>query len=202
VLTLPTAAAETSSFPNGLAFHDGDLYVSDSLTGAVWRTHPRGSVDDVQRTPWLKSPVLAPKAKGGLGINGIAFRDDSLYGVVADSGVLVRVGLGRHGRPTPVRVVTRSAALVHADGVTFDAAGRLWATTNGGSAPRTGSLVRVEHSGRVTVVLAGAPWMDYPTQPVFGTTRHTARTLYVTNGAFNSSGNSTVVALGSTLMLR
>jgi len=199
VLSLPTAAAEVSSFPNGLAFRGDDLYVSDSLTGAVWRTRPsRGTgaaANEVQSAPWLKDPLLAPSTKGGLGINGIAFRGGSLYGVVADSGRLVRMGLGRHGRALPPRLVARSASLVSADGVAFDAVGRLWVTTNGGAAPHAGALVRVDPHGHVTVVLNKAPWMDYPTQPVLGTTRHGHLTLYVTDGAFNSSGTSDVVAV-------
>ena len=199
VLTLPTATADVSSFPNGLAFRGDDLCVSDSLTGAIWRTRPSPgtgpAANDVQTAPWLKDTVLAPGTKGGLGINGIAFRGGSLYGVVADSGRLVRIDLGRRGQALRPRLVTRSASLVSADGVAFDAQGRLWVTTNGGSAPHAGALVRVEPNGHVTVVLNKASWMDYPTQPAFGTTRHGRATLYVTNGAFNSSGASDVVAL-------
>jgi len=59
------------------------------------------------------------------------------------------------------------------DGIAFDGQGRLWVTT----------------------LLNKASWMDYPTQPAFGPTRHGRVTLYVTNGAFNSSGASDVVAL-------
>jgi len=199
VLSLPTAAAEVSSFPNGLAFHGDDLYVSDSVTGAVWRTRPAHrdgpAAVDVQSTPWLKTAVLAPAAKGHIGLNGIAFRAGSLYGVVADSGRLVRIDLGRHGQALAPRVVTRSASLVSADGVAFDTAGRLWVATNGGSAPRAGSLVRVEPGGRVAVLLDKAPWLDYPTQVAFGPTRHGRLTVHVTDGAFNSSGTSNVVSL-------
>src|SRR5262249_28966849 len=50
------AALPTFSFPNGLAFHDGSLYISDSSLGVIWRLPPGGNP-----TVWLKDPLLAPK---------------------------------------------------------------------------------------------------------------------------------------------
>ena len=83
VATLPTF-----SFPNGLAFHDGDLYISDSSLGVIWRLPPGGKA-----AIWLKDPLLAPKTTRGIGVNDEAFRRDSLYVSVSDSGMIVRVPL-------------------------------------------------------------------------------------------------------------
>lgn len=48
VLELPTGA-----FPNGLAFFDGDLYVTDPVLGAIWRVQVPGKKPVVQTEPWL-----------------------------------------------------------------------------------------------------------------------------------------------------
>ena len=53
VLALPE-----ESFPNGLAFHDGYLYVTDSAFGAVWRSDP--TTPSAQSDPWLQDELLAP----------------------------------------------------------------------------------------------------------------------------------------------
>jgi sugar lactone lactonase YvrE len=195
VLTLPSGDYGVASFPNGLAVRGDALYVSDSIAGAIWRTHPHGTVNDVQTTPWLRSSLLAPSAPDKLGVNGIAFRGDGLFAVVSDTGLVVRIALGHHGTATAPQVLARSAALVSADGVAFDTHGDLWVTVNGGATPNAGSLLRVGADGHLTVVVKNPTWLDYPTQAAFGTTWRDRSTLYVTNGAFSSDGRSDVTAI-------
>ena len=176
VATLPA-----DSFPNGLAFRDGDLYVSDSSLGAIWRLSPAGKL-----TSWLASPLLAPKTS--IGANGLAFWHGSLYVSVADSGTIVRVPLGAGGQPgTPV-VIAQSSLLRTADGIAFDVHGNLYIAVN------DNRLVQLAPSGALTQLAAKNNGLAYPTMPAFGTTPATRTTLYVTNGAL-SNGTPDIVAL-------
>lgn len=165
VATLPA-----DSFPNGLAFHDGYLYISDSSLGAIWRLAPGGTA-----AIWLQDPLLAPKIS--IGANGLAFWRGSLYVAVADSGMIVRVPVSAGGKAgTPV--VTAQAPLLRtADGIAFDVQGNLYIAVN------DNRLVRLAPDGVLTQLAAKNNGLVYPTMPAFGTTPTTRTTLYITNGA-------------------
>ncbi len=196
VLTLPADVSGVASFPNGLAFHDGTLYVSDSTVGAIWRTRPRGNINDSPAKPWLQRSLLAPSSPYALGINGIAIDSAGIEAVVADSGLAVRIPIMRNGTPGTLVVIAKDPALVNADGVTLASDGSLWVATNGtDNDPVTGRIVKVSPRGRVTVVVENPGWLDYPTQLVFGTTCATEDTLYITNGVYyNLEGVPNVIA--------
>jgi sugar lactone lactonase YvrE len=177
VATLPA-----DSFPNGLAFHGGSLYISDSSLGAIWRLPPGGNA-----AIWLQDPVLAPKVSAGIGANGLAFWRGSLYVAVADSGTIVRVPLTAGGNAgTPV--VTAQAPLLRtADGIAFDVQGNLYTAVN------NNQLVRLAPDGVLTELAAKNDGLVYPTMLAFGTTSATRTTLYITNGALRN-GTPGIVA--------
>jgi len=193
VLALPSGDWGIAAMPNGLAFRGETLYVSDSTHGAIWRTRPHGNVNDVQSEPWIQNALLAPSV-GWEGINGIAIDATGIEAVVADVGLVVRIPIMRNGAPGTPRILASDPALVNADGVTFARDGSLWVVTNGGAA-FTGSIVKVSPRGHVTVVVQDPGWLDYPSQPVFGTTHATEDTLYIANGGLNNSpGSANVIA--------
>jgi sugar lactone lactonase YvrE len=193
VLTLPGGEYGHASFPNGLAFSDDLLYVSDSAQGSIWRTRPHGTVKARQHTAWLTSPLLAPVTN--LGVNSIAVDRTGINAVNADRGSVVRIPVKPNGRPSQPALITQDPKLVTADGVTLDGQHRLWVVTN--SADGLGrSLLRVDPDGQVTTVADNPGWLDYPTQPIFGTTHTTHDTLFIANGAFNT-GTANVIALAS-----
>ncbi len=179
VATLP----REGSFPNGLAFHDGYLYISDSSLGVIWRLAPGGTPD-----VWLEdTTLLAPKVSTGIGANGLAFWRGSLYVSVADSGTIVRVPLTGGGNAgTPV-VVAQAPLLRTADGIAFDMQGNLYVTVN------DNRLVRLAPDGGLTQLAAKNNGLAYPTMPAFGTTTMTRTTLYMTNGAL-LNGTPDIVA--------
>ena len=191
VLTLPGGEYGQASFPNGLAFSDDLLYVSDSAQGSIWRTRPHGTVNDRQHTAWLTSPLLAPVTN--LGVNGIAVDRTGIDAVNADKGSVVRIQVKPNGRPGHPALITQDPKLMTADGVTFDGQHRLWVVTNSADG-FGGSLLRVDPDGHVTTVADNPGWLDYPTQPIFGTTYTTDDTLFIANGAFNT-GAANVIAL-------
>jgi len=203
VLTLPNGpldgSGEPGAFPNGLAFSGETLYVSDSKHGSIWRTQPRHGVVDTPRHPWLTSSLLAP-VQGWEGINGIAVLTAtdgrrSIDAVNADTGTVVRIPIQRNGDAGAAFVRAADPALVTGDGVTFDRSGTLWVVANGGDSA-TGRLLRVSPSGRVSTVADNPSWLDYPSQPVFGTTPRTADTLFIANGAYLSGASSVIAVTG------
>jgi sugar lactone lactonase YvrE len=183
----PVVALPEGSWPNGLAFHDNRLYISDSALGAVWRVRV-GSGVAAPEEAWVQNDLLAPgdPTAGGLGANGIAFHNDRLFVAVADYGRIVRIPVrddGTAGRPT---TVCERAELTTADGIAFDIAGGLWIAVNSGTTGATpsGGLYRLTPGRSLTAVADDPGWLNYPTQPVFGTTPGTRGTLFVENGAF------------------
>jgi sugar lactone lactonase YvrE len=182
VATLPA-----DSFPNGLAFRQGRLYVTDSALGAIWRVDPRRHAR--LSTPWLVDRRLAPA--GNLGANGIAVRRGELYVAVSDTGRIVRIAVRGDGLPGAVGTVVKRKLLVTADGIAFSASGRLWITTNG---PTSGRLLRLTPAGSLVVVVNQPRWFDYPTQPVLAAAANTRGDLFVANGSFND-GKPSIVAL-------
>jgi sugar lactone lactonase YvrE len=183
VATLPPGA-----WPNGLAFHRGELYVGDSALGNVWRFRPSAKVRHLSR-PWLHSALLEPAKGEMIGVNGLAFWGDRLFLVNYTRNSLVRVRLGGDGQPLAPHVVTRRARLHTADGIAFDRQGRLWVTVNGtgemGQPLRNQYLLRLNRRGAVQLAVKDARWMNYPTMIAVGRTPATAHRMYVTDGAFN-----------------
>jgi len=180
IATLPEGA-----FPNGLAFHDGYLYASDSLLGAIWRTRPQQHGVDLT-TPWLQSSLLDPVDL--FGANGIAFSGGRLYVVVADTGLVARATVRPDGSSGTLRPVLQDDRLISCDGIAFDPLGGLWITTNG---PVTGGLFLLTPTGRLVTVADQPAWLDYPTQPVFGR----FGTLFIENGSFDN-GTANIIGLG------
>jgi sugar lactone lactonase YvrE len=183
VLTLPP-----DSFPNGLAFHDGYLYVTDPALGAIWRALP-GNTPVIPLQPWLQGPALAPDT--ALGPDGIAFHGQTLYFTHYDRGEILSVYVLPNGAPGQLRIFTANQALVTADGIAFDLFGNLWVTVNGPTSGRVAVVLPV--TGQVVVVADQPAWLDYPTQPVFAF----PFTLYVSNGSFDN-GAPSVIDLGPT----
>jgi len=178
-------------WPNGIAFHGGRLYITDSATGAIWRARLGNGLASPTK-PWLLSDELAPgdpeadPSLAGIGVNGIAFRGDFLYVSVADGASIMRVHVKDGGGHGPLRAVCTSDRLLSADGIAFDALGGLWIATNHGTtgAGVSGGLFRLTPKGDLRTKADDPGWLDYPTTPVFGATGRTRKTLFVENGAY------------------
>lgn len=171
--TLVTTFA--GSFPNGLALHDGLVYVSDSFGGRVFTVDPA----TYETTTWCQDPTLA----GGkaLGINGITFQKGKLYAVVAATGQIVTIARSKGG--CTVTPLVRSHQLVTGDGIAFGPDGLLYVTVN-----QFNKLVAVDvATGQIQTVAGRTEGLSYPTQAVFGSAG-----LYLTNGAI-ANGAATLM---------
>jgi sugar lactone lactonase YvrE len=174
----PVLYLPSSVFPNGLVFHGGYLYVTDALLGVVWRAQ-LGSKPVTETVPWLSDPALAPVTE--LGPDGIAFSGSTMYVSQYDRGEILTSVVAPDGSPGPLHVLASDPALVTVDGIAFGPDGNLWVTVN------ENRLAYVTAAGTVVVVADGVPWLDYPTQVVFG-----PRGMYVVNGSYSVGAPSVI----------
>ena len=195
VLSLPA-----DSFPNGLAFYRGDMYVSDSYLGAIWKKRPHDGI--VATVPWyLNIPILAPT---GWGANGLAFYQDALYiGVIdagpdaagKETGSIVRLPILPDGSPGVYEFAAPpDPRLYDVDGFAFDVTGKLWFPTVTGSDGLGGKLGTLDEDGKLRILTDSPGWLDYTSMLVFGTTFGTRGTLYLTNGGLNA-GHPNVLSI-------
>jgi sugar lactone lactonase YvrE len=104
----------------------GNVYISDSFQGVIWRTGPKGG-DSVA---WVTSPLLLPNGIPPFGANGLAFNKAGNTLFVANTAndqiikIPVRAG-GMAGTPT---VFVNSVN--GADGLIIDKHGNLWICAN------------------------------------------------------------------------
>ena len=126
------ATLDPTGFPNGLAFdRQGDLFVTDSSLGTIWRIPRFGGA----ATAWLSSPLLAgDPSLSGIGANGIAFWHGDVYVANSDQMSIVRVPVNRNGSAGTPRVYVADPSIGFADGIAFDARGGL---TSRVPSPRT-----------------------------------------------------------------
>jgi sugar lactone lactonase YvrE len=124
--------------PNGLAFDDqGRLYVSDSFQGAVWR------IDNAAAC----SSCVASLATAGhppFGANGLAFNADRSALFIANTGDdrVLRLDMAT------LTVDVFAESVDGADGLAFDAQGRLWVAAN-----QADEIVGLNERGRVVARL-------------------------------------------------
>ncbi len=119
--TIPGAAG-----PNALAFDaDGNVYVSDSFQGAIWKTGPGGGAPVL----WAQSPLLATDGVPPFGANGIAFDAAGTAMFVANTGndTVVKIPVAGGAAGTPAVLVN---SINGADGLAVDPDGNVWVVAN------------------------------------------------------------------------
>lgn len=162
--------------PNALTFDDaGNVYVSDSFQGTIWRTGPNGETP----TAWVTSPLLATAGFPPFGANGLAFNKEKTALFVANTGndTIVRIQVS-NGTPEKIEVFVNSVN--GADGLILDEADNLWIAAN-----QADEIVVLDPSGRVIAKLGDFGGIDphgspigllFPASLVFS-----GEFLYVTN---------------------
>lgn len=178
------AALDPLGFPNDLAFDDeGNLYVTDPFLGLIWKIDEDGNPDVWVADPTLEGNASAPYLLIHLfGADGIAFdrHKRNLYVGNLDYGTIVRIPVECDGEAGEPEVwVDDYDTLAGADGIAFDHKGNLFVAVNGQD-----RLAMVEPDGDVKTIAEGG-LLDAPSSLVFGQTKKTKNTLFLTNFAIN-----------------
>ena len=161
---------------NALTFdQQGNVYISDSFQGIIWKTGPGGG----PAVAWVTNPLLTTTGVPGFGANGVGFNKAFSSLFVANTGndtiVQIPVSGGTPGTPA---VLTNS--INGADGLILDSDDNIWVAAN-----QADEIVVIDKTGKVIAKLGdfdgidkhGAPiGLLFPASPVqFG------GWLYVTN---------------------
>ena len=183
--------SEAILFPNALVFDDrGNLFVTSSLTGSVWKISDNGDV-----APWVQDETLFGQENPfvpPLGANGITYFDNHLFVANSTKKQIVKIPITASGAPGIPAVLT-SFALVPGspdpnvpfgglDGITVDPEGNLYVALTADQ-----KIVKVSPDG-LTKTDATPPNSKvlFPASLIFGKTRGIEKSLFITN--FNVEG--------------
>lgn len=177
--------SESIVLANGLALdRQGNLLVSDSALGTVWRIALDGS-GVVE--PWFADPaLLGGCADGDVGANGLALWEDSVYVANTGRGLLVRIATGEDGSAGKAVIVAGDDTnacdpdgLWGMDGIALDVEGNVYALL-----VLQNQLVRIDPSdGSHEVLLTEADGLHNPASLAFGTIEGDRQSLYLVNYA-------------------
>jgi DNA-binding beta-propeller fold protein YncE len=181
----PDGSSDTIKFgsngfpgPNAMTFDaQGNLYVSDSFQGAVWRiAQAQTCAVPCTATLFVQDPLLATAGFPPFGANGLAFSADGSALFIANTGDdrVLRYDVAA------ATVSVFAESVNGADGIAFDDRGILWVAAN-----QADEIVGLNEQGRVVAKIGaferigpdGAPvGLLFPASLVF-----VGREMYITN---------------------
>lgn len=167
---------------------DGNVYVSDSFQGVVWRTGPGGG----EATVWVDDPLLRTTGVPPFGANGLRFDrgESALFVANTGSDTVVRVPVvggppGTTGTPgTPAVFAT---GVNGADGLIVDEDGNLWVAAN-----QADEIVVLDPTGKAIAKLGDFDGIDRDGAAIGllfpASLRFSGKNLLVTNLALDLRG--------------
>lgn len=153
--TIPGGAA---AGPNVLTFDaSGNVYISDSFQGVIWRTGPHGGA----ATPWVSSPLLTTSGVPPFGANGLAFNKSGTALFVANTGndTVLKIPVGAGGAAGSPEVFANSVN--GADGLVIDDDDNIWVAAN-----QADEIVVLNSSGRHIAKLGDFGGVDASGKPI------------------------------------
>ena len=136
---------------NGLTFdRAGNVYVSDSFQGIIWRTGAGGGAG----TAFISDPLLTTNGVPPFGANGVEFNNAGTILFVANTGnrtiVQIPVSNGTPGKPAVF-----ANSINGADGLAVDSQDNLWVAAN-----QSDEMVVVSPTGRLLAKLGDFKGVD------------------------------------------
>ncbi len=167
--------------PNGLALDKhGNLFVGESLDGAIWRVPTDGSAD---AEIWLQDEYTEG-CPGDFGANGVALWKSNIYVANTSKGVLARIPILADGSPGTSELVAGSLEcgvdeLFGMDGIALDVHGNIYALL-----VLQNKLVRIDPTdGTFTVLLTEEDGLWNPASLAFGTGKGDRESIFIANYA-------------------
>ena len=174
--------------PNGLALDkQGNLFVSDSALGVIWRIPAKGSGS---AEIWLQHELVAGCTQEDFGANGVAFWKGDLYVANTGRGALVHVPILTDGSPGDPAIVAgdpdcEQDELFAMDGIALDVHGNVYALL-----VLQNKLVRIDPTdGSFTVLLTEEDGLWNPASIAFGTGKGDRESIFITNYAVIPPGS-------------
>ena len=136
---------------NALTFDaSGNVYISDSFQGTIWRIGPSGGI----ATAWLSDPLLTTIGKPPFGANGLAFNRGGTAMLVTNTGddavITIPVSGGKAGTPTVLAYGVNGA-----DGLLIDGDDNIWVVAN-----QSDEIVVLNPNGKVIAKLGDFDGID------------------------------------------
>jgi sugar lactone lactonase YvrE len=169
---------------NGVAFDkQGNLYVSDSILGAIWRI-PSGEAAVAEN--WFQHEWLGGCEEDPFGANGVAYWKGNLYVASTTKGLLVRIPLLEDGSAGEPEIVAGEDdcdpefdELDAMDGIALDVDGNVYALL-----VLQHKLVRIDPTdGTSATLLTDADGLHNPASIAFGTGKDNQESVFFTNFA-------------------
>lgn len=166
------------SFPNGIAYRLGKVYVADSNLSLIWRSKAHdNAADGDEAEVWVSDPLLSRQVAGAgfPGANGIQFLGDKLYAANTDRATIVSIPFQWNGQAGTPSLYANTP--VGCDDFAFDLLGNLYC------ASFFDQVVRVKPNGTSEVIIQGGT-LDGPTAVAFGRTWNDFVDIYVASASF------------------